>query len=159
MLLVSHDRELLRALTTRVWLLHDRHVTDFDGTFGEWELAAAEREHAAAVRSAEEEALRRVAEKRKTARREDASRDARAVLRVARREVQELEAAIQSIEERIEEITRVLEDPALYTDPTGIARATDLGSELERRRRELERALDAWGTASERVDRLTAPTS
>src|SRR3954463_8433118 len=25
-ILVSHDRELLRALTTRVWTLHDRHI-------------------------------------------------------------------------------------------------------------------------------------
>ena len=32
-LLVSHDRELLRTLTTRVWVLHDRHITDFDGNF------------------------------------------------------------------------------------------------------------------------------
>ena len=77
MLLVSHDRELLRALTTRVWVLHERHVTDFDGDFAEWEVVSAEREHAAAVRAAEEEALRRVQEKKKTARRDDGGRDDR----------------------------------------------------------------------------------
>ena len=69
-LLVSHDRELLRALTTRVWVLHERHVTDFDGNFAEWESVSAERQHAAAVVAAEDEALRRVQEKKKTARRE-----------------------------------------------------------------------------------------
>ena len=37
-LLVSHDRELLRTLTTRLWVLHERHVTDFDGNFAEWEV-------------------------------------------------------------------------------------------------------------------------
>jgi ATPase subunit of ABC transporter with duplicated ATPase domains len=63
-LLVSHDRELLRALTTRVWVLHERHVTDFDGNFGEWESVSAERSHAAAVMAAEDEALRRGQEKK-----------------------------------------------------------------------------------------------
>ncbi|HVX40499.1 MAG TPA: ABC-F family ATP-binding cassette domain-containing protein [Gemmatimonadaceae bacterium] len=155
-LLVSHDRELLRALTTRVWVLHDRHITDFDGDFGEWESVAAEREHAAAVRAAEEESLRRVAEKKKTARREDAGRETRNALRAARREVQALEASIETIEARIEEITRILEDAELYTQASGISRASELGSELERQKRELERALEAWGTASERLDTLSA---
>src|SRR5205807_5954839 len=70
-LLVSHDRELLRALTTRVWVLHERHITDFDGSFSEWETLSVERQHAASVKAAEEEALRRVQEKKKTARRDD----------------------------------------------------------------------------------------
>ena len=38
-LLVSHDRELLRGMTTRVWSLRDERITDFDGSFGEWEEA------------------------------------------------------------------------------------------------------------------------
>ena len=39
-LLVSHDRALLRALTTRVWILHDGRITDFPGSFEEWETAS-----------------------------------------------------------------------------------------------------------------------
>ena len=30
-LLVSHDRALLRALTTRTWVLHDARITDYPG--------------------------------------------------------------------------------------------------------------------------------
>src|SRR5919201_1636614 len=48
-LLVSHDRELLRALTTKLWVLHDRRITEFAGGFGEWEEVSVEREHAASV--------------------------------------------------------------------------------------------------------------
>jgi ATP-binding cassette subfamily F protein 3 len=155
-LLVSHDRELLRTLTTRVWVLHDRHVTDFDGSFGEWELVSAERQHAAAVRAAEEEALRRVQEKKRTARRDDATRDERNVLRTAERRVAELETEIQALEHRIEAVTRELEDPELYTRPNGVVRATALGAELDRLKPELERALEAWGTATEALDTLTS---
>jgi ATP-binding cassette subfamily F protein 3 len=110
-LLVSHDRELLRALTTRLWVLHDRHVTDFDDNFGAWEIVSTERQHAASVKAAEEEALRRVQERKKTARRDEAGRDERDALRSARRRVNALETTINSLETRIDELTRTLEDP------------------------------------------------
>jgi ATP-binding cassette subfamily F protein 3 len=155
-LLVSHDRELLRALTSRVWVLHDRHITDFDGNFADWETLSAEREHAASVKAAEEEALRRVQEKKKTARREEGSRDARTALRAAQRRVADLETAIESLESRIGELTRELEDPELYTQPSGVERARDLGLELEQRKKELERTLDEWGSATDALDTLTA---
>src|SRR5205807_6705666 len=66
-ILVSHDRALLRALTTRIWILHDRHITEFAGGFAEWEEVSTERAHAAAVLSAEDQALRRVHERQRVA--------------------------------------------------------------------------------------------
>jgi ATP-binding cassette subfamily F protein 3 len=155
-LLVSHDRELLRALTTRLWVLHDRHVTDFDDNFGAWEVVSTERQHAASVKAAEEEALRRVQERKKTARRDEAGRDERDALRSARRRVNALETTINSLEMRIEELTRTLEDPELYTQRKGPSRATELGTELERLKRELDRTLEDWGSASEALDALNA---
>jgi ATP-binding cassette subfamily F protein 3 len=153
-LLVSHDRELLRALTTRVWVLHDQHITDFDGSFGEWEQVASEREHAARVQAAEEEAVRRVQEKRKTARREENVRDAKNTVRKAQREVDALEERVQDLERRIGSITRALEDPELYTTSEGVARATSVGAELEMLKGELERTLEAWTVASDALATL-----
>jgi ATP-binding cassette subfamily F protein 3 len=155
-LLVSHDRELLRALTTRMWVLYERHITDFDGNFAEWEVVSAERQHAASVRAAEEEALRRVQEKKKTTRREDTSRVDRNHLRAAERRVAELETEIQTMEARIDALTRELEDPELYTRPAGVTRAKELGTELDRLKAALERTLEAWGTATEALDTLTS---
>jgi ATP-binding cassette subfamily F protein 3 len=155
-ILVSHDRELLRALTTRVWVLHDRRITDFDGSFGEWEQVASEREHAARVQAAEEEAVRRVQEKKKTARREELSRDSKNTLRKAQREVEALEGRIQEIEERIASITNALEDPELYTTPDGVAQATKLGAALEELKSSLERTLEAWTRASDALAGLTS---
>ncbi|MBI3792204.1 MAG: ABC-F family ATP-binding cassette domain-containing protein [Gemmatimonadetes bacterium] len=40
-LLVSHDRALLRSLVTRVWRLDDRKIHEFDGPFAEWEAIQA----------------------------------------------------------------------------------------------------------------------
>ena len=155
-LLVSHDRELLRTLTNRLWVLHERHVTDFDGNFAEWELVSTERRHAASVRASEDEALRRVAEKKKTARRDEPHRDTRTAQRNAQRKVSELETQIQSLESRIETVTHELEDPGLYTRPNGVTRATELGVDLERLKKDLERALEEWGTASDSLDTYSA---
>jgi ATP-binding cassette subfamily F protein 3 len=155
-MLVSHDRELLRALTSRLWVLHERHVTDFDGNFAEWEEVSAERQHAASLRAAEDEALRRVQEKKKTAHRETEKSDDRSVLRTAQKRVADLEAEIQTLEARIETVTHELEDPELYTKPGGVQRAKELGAELNRLKPKLERALEEWGTATETLDTLTA---
>jgi ATP-binding cassette subfamily F protein 3 len=158
-LLVSHDRALLRALTTRLWVLHDRHVTDFDGNFADWEIVSSEREHAAAVRASEDEALRRVQEKKKTPRREASGKDTRSALRTAERRVTELESQIQTIEARVEKLTTELEDPELYTKSNGVLRAKELGIELERVKPQLERVLDEWGKATEVLDALAADGS
>jgi ATP-binding cassette, subfamily F, member 3 len=158
-LLVSHDRELLRALTTRVWVLHERHITDFDGNFAEWESVSTERRHAASVKAAEEESLRRVQEKKKTARRDEPARDTRAALRNAQKRVSDLELEIQSTEARVEKLTRELEDPELYTRPAGVARAKELGMELDRLRGQLEAILEQWSQATEALDALATRPS
>ena len=90
-LLVSHDRAMLEALTSRVWILHDQHITDFPGSFAEWEEQSREREHAAAVSASEQEALRRVKERKTTRRREVQGDDSRVALRELRRKVEDSE--------------------------------------------------------------------
>ena len=155
-LLVSHDRALLRALTTRLWMLHERHVTDFDGNFADWEVVSAERQHAAAVRASEDEALRRVQEKQKTARRAAPARDTKGSLRSAQRRVGDLEAQIQALESRVEKLTTELEDPELYTKENGVSRATALGVDLERVKPQLDAVLEEWTQATETLDRLAS---
>jgi len=150
-ILVSHDRELLRSLTTRVWQLHERHITDFDGGFAEWETMTAERAHAASVAAADEEAIRRVQERKKTARREESGKAARTDLRRAERRVEELEREVESREAAIARITAALENPDLYTTPDGVRQAAAMGRELEQEKTALETALDAWATATDEL--------
>src|SRR2546427_1514987 len=89
-ILVSHDRALLRALTTRIWILHGRHMTEFAGGVAEWEGGSTERGHAAAVRAAEEPAVRRLHAHPPGA--PPSKSDPRKELRVAPRELAEAEA-------------------------------------------------------------------
>jgi ATP-binding cassette subfamily F protein 3 len=147
-LLVSHDRTLLRALTTRVWILHDRRISDFPGTFGEWETASLERAHAASVAAAEEEAIRKVKD-RKQSRRELPEPDRRERdRRRAERAVAEAEAEVTAWEERVELVRAALEDPHLYLTPDGARRASELGRDLEAARVGLEEAFARWVSAT-----------
>ena len=155
-LLVSHDRAMLEALTSRVWVLHDQHVTDFPGSFGEWEEQSREREHAASVASAEQEALRRVKERKTTRRREVQGDDSRVALRELRRKVEDSEKEVAALESRIAELTRVLEDPELYTTREGTERSLLAGKELDSVRRKLDTAIEKWTAATERAEQLSA---
>ena len=150
---VSHDRELLRALTTKLWILHERHITEFAGGFTEWEEVSSERAHAASVRAAEDTALRKVNERKKVAARQKegppSDKDIRRQQRATQRELEEQEGKITTLEARVASITSALEDPELYTRADGIEQSARLGAELERVKRELDQAFARWTAISE----------
>ena len=155
-LLVSHDRAMLEALTSRVWVLHEQHITDFPGSFGEWEDQSRERAHAASIAAAEKESLRRVQE-RKVTRRKDVEGDhTRATIRDARRKVEELEKEISLLETKVAEVTLLLEDPELYTTREGTQKSVVAGKELDNLRRKLDGALERWTAANEKLERVGA---
>lgn len=151
-LLVSHDREMLRVLVDRVWVLHDRRITDFGGTFGEWETASEERAHAAAVNQAEEESLRRVHEKQKTKRREDDKGKQRSSARDARKKADESEKQVAELEAKIAALTTDLADPRLYTTEDGKKRALKAGTELDALKKKLDTAIERWTVATEAAE-------
>ena len=62
-ILVSHDRTLLREQATRVWALDGGRVQDFPGTFAEWEVREAERASAAQRVQTEADERRRARER------------------------------------------------------------------------------------------------
>ncbi len=146
-LLVSHDRALLRSLVTRVWVLHDERITCFDGPFAEWEVASEERAHAAAVAASEEEALRRVREHRRTERRQDVRTESRAARRAAEQALADVMSRVAVAEADVARITAALAEPSLYTTPDGVTESVELGIALERARRSLDAALEAWAAA------------
>jgi ATP-binding cassette subfamily F protein 3 len=151
-ILVSHDRALLRSSATRTWVLHEQRIIDYDGTFAEWETVSAERAHAAAVAAAEEEAVRRARERKQVRRPPSPSREDRAAKRTAQRDLERAEAEVGRLEARVAEVTRVLEDPQLYTTSEGVARATALGVELDAARRALDEAIARWERAVQVVE-------
>src|SRR5437762_3540163 len=149
-ILVSHDRALLRALTTRIWILHGRHMTEFAGGYAEWEEVSTERAHAAAVSAAEEQALRQVHEHHRVA--PSPKSDPRKDLRRAQRELEEAEAAVAALEAEVARVVAAREDPAPHTRSDGAATAQTLGAQLETLKRDLDAGLERWTHATEQVE-------
>jgi ATP-binding cassette, subfamily F, member 3 len=147
-LLVSHDRALLRTLTTRVWILHEGRITDYPGGFADWETASRERAHAAAVAAAEAESLRKVKDRKQVRRPDDGRRRSESARRAAEREVAEAESAVGMWESRVAALRTGLEDPHLYVTAGAPERAAALGREMEEAKAELDRALARWEVAT-----------
>jgi ATP-binding cassette, subfamily F, member 3 len=154
-LLVSHDRALLRALTTRTWILHEGRITDFPGGFDEWEVAAVERAHAARVQAKEEQAVRAVRERKQAS---GPTKGAPRAATQARRAVEAAEQEVARAEAQLAKIDGELQDPELYLTPEGTRRAGELGQLLERARARFEAAFATWEAAVAEVDRLEQAT-
>ncbi|HEX6615594.1 MAG TPA: ABC-F family ATP-binding cassette domain-containing protein [Gemmatimonadales bacterium] len=149
-LLVSHDRALLRALTSRLWVLRDGRIADYPGGFADWEAAERERATAAAAPPAAPKARASRPERR----RKDDRRRRGADRRTAELAVAEAESAVGRWESRLAELQAVLEDPALYAAGDAGPRAAALGREMAEARAELDRAFERWATAAREAETL-----
>ncbi len=105
-LLVSHDRSLLENLTTRIWALDDGHLTDYPGTFLEYEADAAARRAARQAAAARPAAPRKAPVERKP--------DDAAVRRANERALAESEQTVAALETELAAIEAELADPARY---------------------------------------------
>ncbi len=119
--LVTHDRALLKALATRIWSLTDGVMTDYPGTFEEWELdVSAKRKQAKPDRATTREPEKPV----KAKARSDAS-----VKRSAERAIADAEAKVARCEAELARLEKELADPSLYVR----ADAKQAARELSRR--------------------------
>ena len=153
-LLVSHDRALLRALVTRVWILHDGRITDYPGTFAEWETVSAERAHAARVAESEAAKMRDMKERQKVRRTEDGKKEGQVALRAARKTADASESRIAESERQVARIQQELADPDLYGTPAGVKRSVELGRALDEAKATLDEAFVEWSKASATVEAL-----
>ncbi|HEX6693629.1 MAG TPA: ABC-F family ATP-binding cassette domain-containing protein [Longimicrobiales bacterium] len=158
-LLVSHDRALLSALTTRIWSLENGRIEDFPGTFDEWQ-AARDARRVDALERAEAEAAARRERERAAARQTAKQRGAGAAsLRQLRDAVRAAEAAVEAGEARIVELRSQLADESLYVNAEGARRASSLQVELSAAERTLDDLIEQWTTATEALDAAATSSS
>lgn len=154
--LVSHDRELLRKLVTRVWELRDGTIRVFDGDFAEFEERRAREEEERAARASAAAADRRAQEKAEARQRTERESRSRGEAREVRRTAERAEARVTELERRVAELDLAVAEPGLYERPDGHAQATVLARELAQVRRELAVAMEQWEAAVEAAEALEA---
>jgi ATP-binding cassette subfamily F protein 3 len=151
-LLVSHDRALLSALTNRIWFLDSERIEDFRGSYEEWQ-AQRERKSATAALSAEAEVVARKQRERQHAKlREQENKTIRASLRELKDAARKAEQAVEQCEARVARLRTELEDSSLYATGDGARKAAQLNAELAAASRQLDDALDAWAVATEALE-------
>ena len=181
-LIVSHDRAVLRGLVTQVWELRDEQLHFFDGSFVEWEALRAENKakgerdaRAASVAASDKASAARAAtqksnnaaQKRAGTNDKQASRghkkpvdnvDVRKATRQADKAIADAELRVNTLETRIAELSGILEDTTLYDSPDGVMRAQKAGQQLDAAREQLDEALHEWGVAAEQKQALLGKT-
>jgi ATP-binding cassette subfamily F protein 3 len=151
-ILISHDRATLSAVSTRVWAYEDGRFVDYPGTFDEWLEWSARRK----AESAATAGLARPAEPKGGATPASAagakpSTLSKNEIRRREREQQQLEARIEQIETRITEIEAALGDPALYAAGADPSRPAALAAERDQLAAELAEAYATWERVGEEL--------
>jgi ATP-binding cassette subfamily F protein 3 len=146
--LVSHDRHLLRAFADELLLVHDGAVAPFDGDlddYANWFTTSANAKEIAQEAASPDD--------RKQRKREEAEKRNR--LSPLRAEVAKLEKAIAQLERERVTIDEHLLAPELY-DSQGSIRARELMQRQADIKAKLEIAETAWLEAAERLERESA---
>jgi ATP-binding cassette subfamily F protein 3 len=137
LLLVSHDRHLLRATTDQLWLVHDGRVTAFEGDLDDYAaLAFASRRQTGDMRAEGEAPTRR--ELRKVEAQE------RQRLASARKPIQtrlqKVESELAKVSDQLRELDARLAQPEFYHegDAADVAAVLKQRSELAQRVDQLE---------------------
>ncbi len=158
MLLVSHDRHLLRTTVDRYWIVADGGVQEFDGDLDDYRRwveerrrapsqAAAERGNTPAQSGAEPD-------RRERKRLEAEQRQALAAKRKPlQRELDEVERKLAPLQKRRAELDALLADPETYTD-------AKRGRELTLEHGQIAQAMDElemrWLELQEAIESITA---
>ncbi len=159
-LIVSHDRAVLRGLATQVWELRDGQLKVFPGTFVEWEearierLDREERESRAEARVEAQRGAERAARQREKERVGKKGKSAGSDRLAAAKALAEAELLVSVLEGKVASIERQLADGLPYDTPTGILRVAQLGRDLDEAREELDSAMYVWSLAAERAQRV-----
>jgi ATP-binding cassette subfamily F protein 3 len=141
-LMVSHDRYLIREIATHVWALADGEIHQFAEGYAEYAAWHGARRHgnSAAATAAEDEARARYEAQRQ------AQREQQRALAHQEARLEELETEIHALESRLQELTGALDIAGREQD---IGRVSKLGAEYRRVEGRLNRMLEAWMEASE----------
>ena len=149
MVVVSHDRHLLRAVCDRFILVADGQASPFDGDLDDYRQWLSQRSAAPNPANDSEPTPEHSAEARKSRRREDAERRQR--LRPLKKEVEKWETRLGQLQQQKTELEQQLADPAIYNDEQKDRLKTLLAQQAGIVQ-DLQHAEEQWLMASETLD-------
>ncbi|WP_311064528.1 ATP-binding cassette domain-containing protein [Halomonas sp. DWK9] len=156
-ILVSHDRHLLRATVDEFWRVADNRVEPFDGDLEDyraWLKARLEENRRDARSEKSERQSQQPSGDRKAARK--AAAELREKLRPLKKERDQAEKAMEKAQHSLEEVEALLADPELYTDSARKAELTKALAKQAESKARLDSSEQAWLAAEEALETMEA---
>jgi ATP-binding cassette subfamily F protein 3 len=147
--LVSHDRHLLRTTVDELWLVADGQAEPFDGDLDDYATWLAQRRTATKVLAAEQPG-QRGGEERAARKQQQAER------RKLEKEAEKLEQQIALWQTEKSALAGRLSDPALYADPSHHGAAAELAGQDAALAARIEAAEMRWLVIHEALESLAA---
>ncbi len=150
MVIVSHDRHLLRATCDTLLLVHNKHVEEFDGSlddYPKWLSDHHKQSNAANDKSAVKTSHQTVAKKD----RKRLEAEQRRQLQPLRKQVNQLEAELDRCHARQQQLEALLADTDIYAEhnKTQLQKLLMEKAELDQ---QSQQCADAWLSASEALE-------
>ncbi len=151
LVVVSHDRHLLRSTTDDLYLVHDGKVEAFDGDLEDYQkwLSDLQKQESQPAEAAKENA--NSAQSRKDQKRREA--ELRTLTQPLRKEIMRLEKLMEKLQQQLADVEEQLGDSALYDQ----SRKADLTECLQRQAKtkaDLEKCEMEWLDAQEQLEQL-----
>ncbi|OCG04003.1 ABC transporter ATP-binding protein [Gilliamella sp. wkB112] len=159
LVVVSHDRHLLRSTTDEFYLVHDQKVEPFEGDLDDYQkwLAEEQKIENQSIEnnntSKNETAQNISAQDRKEQKRKDA--ELRAQMQPIKKQLQQQERALEHLTKQLQDIEQQLADPAMYE----LDKKTELTTILlnqSRLKNELEETEFKWLELQQQLEDLNA---
>jgi ATP-binding cassette subfamily F protein 3 len=145
--LVSHDRHLLRAVADELILVDQGRATPFDGDLDDYAKWFTTREEAETAEETSPAAVS--AEQKKQRKREEAERRNR--LSPLKAEITRLEKQLERLEKERATVETALADPEIYS-PAAKQRLQELLQKQTQLKRDISNTETEWLTATEKLD-------
>ncbi|NYT72030.1 ATP-binding cassette domain-containing protein [Halomonas sp. QX-2] len=158
-ILVSHDRHLLRATVDEFWRVADHRVEHFDGDLEDYRVWLKARLEESRRDSRGEKAERQnqqpsgdSREARKASRK--AAAELREKLRPLKKQCDQAEKAMEKAQQELDKVEQVLADPELYTDSSRKAELTKTLSQQAEIKARLDESERQWLNAEEALETM-----
>ncbi|WP_225085999.1 ABC transporter ATP-binding protein [Pectobacterium colocasium] len=152
LVVVSHDRHLIRSTTDDLYLVHDQKVEPFDGDLEDYQqwLVGLQRQENAAAETPKENAANS-AQGRKDQKRREA--ELRTQTQPLRKQIAKLEQQMEKLGETLAALEARLADSAIY-DISSKAELTDCLQQQTKVKIELEETELSWLDAQEQLEKM-----
>ena len=152
LVVVSHDRHLIRSTTDDLYLVHDRKVEPFDGDLEDYQqwLTDVQRQNSAAE-STDKSASTNNAQARKDQKRREA--ELRTQTQPLRKKIAQYEQQMEKLSEALAKVETRLSDSELY-DQSRKAELTECLQQQAKLKGEQEEAEMAWLEAQEQLEQM-----